>query len=172
MTYSGHFYDPDTQENYLHSSAPTAKTKLEDYYEMAVKAYNSGDREKAIKQLSRGLHFLQDAGEPHHAANKTSTDSDSNHSDFESEAAKLLYDEDLVWDDSVFDFSTTFWNNVNSQSAASTLHGLAVTAKTLIDGAESPTKSIRELTAKIMLINSMQTTGGIIYKFAHEVKII
>ena len=172
LTYSGHFYDPDTQENYLHSSTPTAKTKFEDYYETAVKAYNSGDREKAIKQLSHGLHFLQDAGEPHHAANKPSTDSDSNHSDFESEAAKLLYDEDLVWDDSVFDFSTSFWNNVNSQSVTSTLHGLAVTAKTLIDGAESPTKSIRELTAKIMLINSMQTTGGIIYKFAHEVKII
>lgn len=78
----------------------------------------------------------------------------------------------MVWDEDEFDFSASFWNNVNSAPVGSTLHELAIGAKGLIGGAESTEKVMREFTAALMLINSIQFTGGILYKFANEIEII
>lgn len=65
--YKGHFYDPDTEENFARSKTNTAKTN-------AVKFYNQAKSQGVFnddfyKSVGCMLHYIQDACEPHHAAN-------------------------------------------------------------------------------------------------------
>lgn len=89
--FRAHFYDPDTGNNYLFQSNPTAKTKVQEHYDAAYKIlkkeyftddYLSDEYLKAIEELGRALHFIQDLCEPHHASNKIA--GVTNHSQFES----------------------------------------------------------------------------------------
>ena len=68
--YAGHFYDPDTMENYAGSKTTTARTNGQLYYDNAVMFYKEGKRTEAIKNLAYSIHYIQDVGVPHHAANK------------------------------------------------------------------------------------------------------
>ena len=80
-TFAGHFYDPDTEKNWLGQTNPTAKTRALSYLDKAIKAYNDGMEESAAVYLGRGLHYVADINEPHHASNLTAIN--SNHSEFE-----------------------------------------------------------------------------------------
>ncbi len=173
VLYDSHFYDPDTGTNWRGNSTPTARTKAEDYYNKAVNSYRSGDRDQAIEELGRCLHFVQDSGEPHHASNKTTVDSNSNHSDFEKEASQWLYDGTFVFDlEENFDYTLTFYNGFISRSVGGSVHTLASGAKGLINAAESSVQGARILAAFFLLGSSMQYTSGILYKFARDVGMI
>lgn len=80
-TYSGHFYDPDSEKNWLGQKSPTCKTRAMSYYDKAVTAYRNGNTQEAMKYLGRGTHYVSDVNEPHHASNLTAVN--SNHSVFE-----------------------------------------------------------------------------------------
>lgn len=82
--YAGHFYDPDTKENYRGKTDYTAKTNAERHFNVALLAAQNGAMDEAYEHLGRCLHYVQDANEPHHAANKTVLN--SNHAIFESDA--------------------------------------------------------------------------------------
>ena len=67
--FAGHFYDPNTNENYLHNEDLTAKTNFAYWYNRAV-SYYSYDSDYAFLCLGSALHYLQDANEPHHSSNR------------------------------------------------------------------------------------------------------
>lgn len=69
LVFAGHFYDPTTQDNYLSSKSYTARTNAAARFDEAVSYANNNNMEKAYEYLGRCLHYVQDANEPHHAAN-------------------------------------------------------------------------------------------------------
>lgn len=67
--FDGHFYDPDSNENYHGETTNTAKTNAVAHYQTAVEAARDGNMDAAYEHLGRCLHYVQDANEPHHASN-------------------------------------------------------------------------------------------------------
>lgn len=67
--YAGHFYNPITGTNNRDETYPTAKSNAKEHYDLAVEYMKAGDRNKGLKYLGYTLHYIQDSGEPHHAAN-------------------------------------------------------------------------------------------------------
>lgn len=70
-TWKSHFYDPDTQTNWLGQKGPTAVTRATIYYHLAREAYQFNDQGLAGYLLGLALHFLGDLTQPMHAANFT-----------------------------------------------------------------------------------------------------
>lgn len=68
-TFQGHFFDPDTNKNFLGNIKPTAYTRFIDHSLQAKRLYEQGDKSFS-KELGMALHYLADAGEPHHSSNK------------------------------------------------------------------------------------------------------
>lgn len=175
ILFDSHFYNPDTGTNWRGDASPTARTKAEGYYDVAVKIYtmehNDGSRERALQSLGHCLHFVQDAGEPHHASNKVA--GLSNHSSFETEAAQWLYDGTLIYDlESDFEYDPNFYNSFLNRTVGESVHEIAIGAKSLIDAAESSAEGTRKLAAYFSAGISMQYTAGILYKFARDVGMI
>ncbi len=175
--FDSHFYNPDTGTNWRGDASPTARTKAEGYYDVAVLIYTTdhtaGSRERAIQSLGNCLHFIQDAGEPHHAANKTAVDIFSNHSQFEKESALWLYDGTFIYDlEADFEYDPNFYNSFLNRTVGESVHEIAVSAKSMIDAAESSTEGARKIAAYLTAGNAMQYTAGILYKFARDVGMI
>lgn len=88
--FAGHFYDPDTHENYLGSTSYTAKTNAQTHYNQAYNRLRinvntpvlGDDFLYVIEKIGRSLHYIQDACEPHHSSNKIAVL--STHTQFES----------------------------------------------------------------------------------------
>ncbi len=78
--FASHFWDPDTNKNFLGMTSPTGKTRFIEYYNAAVNTY-SNDKQTAYQYLGRALHYLADIGQPHHASNQIA--GLTNHGDFE-----------------------------------------------------------------------------------------
>lgn len=169
--FDSHFYNPDTGTNWRGDTSPTARTKAEGYYDIAVKNYAANNRALAIQSLGHCLHFIQDAGEPHHASNEIA--GLSNHTTFETEAAGWLYRGEFEYDlEESFEYDVSFYNSFLSRSVGESVHAIAVTAKGMIGAAKSSTEGIRMLAAYFSIGNSMQYTAGILYKFAKDVGMI
>lgn len=91
LIYAGHFYDPSTGKNCFGSSTNTARTNFVDNFEEAIEYFssvngvdlNSEDYLEALNYVGRAIHFLQDAGEPHHSNNETAGLFKTPHSEFE-----------------------------------------------------------------------------------------
>lgn len=82
--FAGHFYDPDTEKNWLGSDSNTAKTNASDNYDSACVEYNlNGMSELCIESIGKMLHYVQDACEPHHASNVTALEPEGLHTEFE-----------------------------------------------------------------------------------------
>ncbi len=81
--FAGHFYDPNTQKNYIGKTDNTARTNATKHYNSAVHYAKNGNMQSAYEYIGRCLHYLQDACEPHHASNIISLGYTS-HSVFES----------------------------------------------------------------------------------------
>ena len=69
--FAGHFYHAIDGDNYVGSSSNTALTNCRDHFDYAVHFAKTGNLEAMCNEIGRALHYLQDAGEPHHAANIT-----------------------------------------------------------------------------------------------------
>lgn len=74
----GHFYNPDSEENYLGTKTPTAKTFAKLHYDNAT---STSSVETALDEIGRCLHFVQDISVPHHTALITAVN--PSHSAFE-----------------------------------------------------------------------------------------
>lgn len=86
--FAGHFYDPDTEQNYLWSTTNTAKTNAVAHYNSAVQYASNNDMENAYKHIGMCLHYVQDACEPHHASNVTGVN--PSHGQFEKYAERNM----------------------------------------------------------------------------------
>ena len=72
MPYLRHFYDPTTGKGFLESDNATienAKHRANRYYQNAVKAYCTGDKQKGWDIFGHAMHLLQDMGSPSHVHN-------------------------------------------------------------------------------------------------------
>lgn len=67
IPYQGHFYDPDTGKSIFNGTNNTAKTNAVKFYNQAKSQGISN--EDFYKSVGCMLHYIQDACEPHHAAN-------------------------------------------------------------------------------------------------------
>lgn len=163
MTFAGHFYDPDTGENWMGQSSPTARTRAESYYNQAVDAYNDGDIESAMSYLGRGVHYVSDLNQPHHASNKVAVL--SKHTQFESyidEHRKEYTISGNTLSDSVY--QTGVDTNVGDL-----MYDAAKEAKAMIDLAEDEDTFAQAGEACVQ--NAITTTAQYIYKFGCEVGI-
>ena len=89
--YAGHFYDPDTGENYLGDNVNTAQRNMCSSYNAAKAEYQrAGMSEDFFEEVGKMLHYLQDACEPHHAGNVTAVEFWKGHSAFETYADENL----------------------------------------------------------------------------------
>lgn len=163
MTFAGHFYDPDTGENWMGQSSPTARTRAESYYKQAVNAYNDGDVESAMSYLGRGVHYASDLNQPHHAANKVAVL--SKHTQFESyidEHRKEYTISGNTLGDSVYQTGV-------DTSVGDLMYDAAKEAKAMIDLAED--KETFAQAGEACVQNAITTTAQYIYKFGCEVGI-
>lgn len=163
--FAGHFYDPDTGENYLGSSTNTAKTNAESHYDAAVSAASKGKINEAYEYLGRCLHYIQDANVPHHAANKISYGPLSPHSAFEKHAFNMV-------DEALSDFNTVSqeaYSLVTDATVSEFTHLSATVAKLKIDKVNSIfDKNAWDDTADSCLENAVEVSVMIMYKFAVE----
>lgn len=175
--FAGHFYDPDTKKNFLNDNMNTAVTNARYHYDSAIEKYKNEDRVGAMTELGYSLHYLQDAGEPHHASNLTALrleDSPEsgrfNHAKFEERASKLLYQMEIDLED--IDYSLDFYKNYEIYYLDYYVHDAAVVAKGFKDMAISEEITQQNLAAALLIYKSMMDTSGILYKFAKNVGMI
>lgn len=159
--YASHFYDPQTDRNYLNSKIDTAKTAFVNHYNDAVKALNNGKREKAIQELGQALHFIQDVCEPHHSNNKISTQ--NNHGKFESWVADNIENIDMN-SNSNNDFDT-----VNQLSPEELLIAAAWSSKGELNNASNETTF--QQAAELSVGNAVLYTTLALYHFTSKYKI-
>lgn len=103
--YKDHFYNPVTELNFM-GEVTSAKTKCVDHFNRALhymklhyQSMTKGDldrakkhREKAMEEIGRSLHFLQDLNTPVHTNNQTLVDTGFNflsHVSFENTCKKV-----------------------------------------------------------------------------------
>lgn len=67
--FEGHFYHAIDGDSWTGSKTNTALVNCRDHMNFAVHAAKTGNRDMMYSELGRALHYLQDAGEPHHASN-------------------------------------------------------------------------------------------------------
>ncbi len=70
-TYKSHFYDPDSGQNWVGDTSPTAVTQGVSFFNDAVAKYKAGDLAGAGYSLGLALHYFTDLTQPMHAANFT-----------------------------------------------------------------------------------------------------
>ena len=70
FAFEGHFYHAIDGDSWTGSTTNTALTNCVRHFNQAVSYYKSGN-ENVYLELGMALHYLQDAAEPHHAANIT-----------------------------------------------------------------------------------------------------
>ena len=174
--FAGHFYNPNTELNFLNDSGNTAKTNANSNYYSAIDEYKKGNRTAAMTFLSHALHYVQDAGEPHHSSNLTAlplaTSPESgrwNHAKFEARATDIFYNADIDVEED-FDLDTTFYNKYTGSNVAINylVHDIAAFSQGFKDAAISEHISMQEFAAVILLNQSIADSSGILYKFATE----
>ncbi len=168
--FAGHFYDPDTGLNFMNSNATTARNNAYGNYNQAVTYFREGNRSEAIKSLAHAIHYIQDVGVPHHAANYTA--GLTNHSDFEALASQILLSDDYVDSLNGLEYSADFYTGITSDMGYFA-HEIASTTKPTISIAADRDNIVgQQLLIRILLVFSMRNTSGVLYRFAKDVGLI
>ncbi|MBE6715742.1 MAG: hypothetical protein E7573_02370 [Ruminococcaceae bacterium] len=164
--FNGHFYDPDTGENYLGFSNNTAKTNAQEHYDNAVSAASTGDVDEAFEELGRCLHYIQDANVPHHAANEIALPLiDTPHGEFENYAFTVA--ESVLSD--FYTVSQYTYSMLSEATVSDLTHLAAVNAKEEIDKVNNLSDRSDWLeVADYCLENAVMLSAIILYKFAVE----
>lgn len=162
-TFAGHFYDPDTNKNWLGQTSPTAKTRAESYYNQAIERYKAGDITAAFLYLGRGTHYVSDANEPHHASNLTALN--SNHTEFEA----YVDDHRTSYKIAGNTFSSSVYQQAVNTSVGSLMQATAKLAKALAGQAQN--SSTYSIAGEKSVQNAIKAVTQYIYKFAEEVGI-
>lgn len=87
--FAGHFYNPETGENTLRQTSPTAKTNAVNEWNAACTFLSnsyllySEKNKSGIEKLGCALHYIQDVCEPHHSSNVTVRLFNNSHGKFE-----------------------------------------------------------------------------------------
>lgn len=124
--FAGHFYDPDTLATWSGDTVFTARTNTKYFFDKAKEVYSPNQLgDNFIEYAGRMLHYIQDASEPHHAANITAFQYNNAHGKFEDFADENLnsyIDNFTTITDSVYTFACLY-------SIGTLLHTTAQIAK-------------------------------------------
>lgn len=165
--FRGHFYDPDTGENWAGETSNTAKTNAKLYYNAAYGCYslNSVD-EDFIMNVGMMLHYVKDVCVPHHAANVTFVN--VAHGAFEDYA-----DDNLdSYIESLTTISDTVYTTGTNKNIEEIVHDAAVVAKQDISYvnnifSQSNWNTVANRTTRAAVVNS----AIVLYKLSLELDI-
>lgn len=160
--FAAHFYNPNTEKNYLNSTSQTAKTKAISHFNSATTAAANGNMETAYEHIGRCLHYIQDANEPHHAANKVSNGANS-HAQFEQYAEDNM--EEFL--KNYTSISSSCYTYAVNNSIGTIVKAGAKSAYALIGDCDSIfDKSKWESCAKTTLKSATKYSAEVLYKFS------
>lgn len=161
--FAGHFYDPDTGKNWAKDATDTARTNAVKNYTEARNEYNkNGTSDEFIKYVGRMLHYVQDACEPHHAANIVSLGPLSAHSKFEDFA-----DEHLNSYIDAYTIPSNNYSNALNKSISNIVHEAAVTAKSYSDLVKSASNQTHwNMVAQRTTRNAVLNTALVLYNLS------
>lgn len=169
MWFQYHFYDPSTERSWNGMTNETARTRFVHYYGSAVSNYNLLSTANAFQELGKGLHYIQDVNEPHHAANLIA--GSSTHTKFEKYVS--FHKDRLIEkiEDSIIDVVVN--KNVINMDSGSFLHESAVRSKLYSDAAnkDKVNSDINivddnwDNVGVVTLYHSIYDTASVIYKF-------
>ena len=162
--WKAHFYNPNTQKNYLGETSPTAKTKYVYWYNEAVENYPD-NYDYAFECLGRALHYMQDANEPHHSSNNTALN--SNHSLFEA-----YVDENRASFGSITSVSNSTYSDNYHWTPATLLHRAALYSNAYADTVVSTNNTaVWDEVAEATVTKAIEYCACVIYSFAKDVGI-
>jgi phospholipase C len=165
-TYAGHFFDPDTGNNYLGGSDITALTRFKDHYYAAQNLIHDGIR-TWDDEFANAVHYFQDATCPFHAANNANFINGFDHSEFEGYAENY---HDLVridrFDSPVDDRLITIFEDADIDVLLRNCAKMAKYIYLLYHIGED--HRMWEPALRESLIYSQKFTAGLLYKFALE----
>lgn len=157
--FASHFWDPDTNKNFLGLSSPTGKTRFIENYNAAVNSYAS-DKQQAYQYLGRALHYLSDIGQPHHASNQIA--GLTNHSAFEKWVDERRTD---------FLISTSDKYSICANNSIATIFTqVAVYSKLYKDTVNNSNNW--SIVAKETMANTQRYIAGVLYRFLIDVDVI
>lgn len=156
-SYVGHFYDPDTEKNYLGTTFNTALTNFIHHAIFAVDPHY----EEWVKSLSYSLHYLEDACVPHHASNLIV--GYSKHYDFEHYAQSIQEQATVYFNVYPYTFTDDFQNDLRE-----ILRGCAIKAKRFANPIEETDKEMWLPYAKTTMEQAQYYTALAIARIVKE----
>uniref|UniRef100_UPI003FED5464 hypothetical protein n=1 Tax=Candidatus Fimivicinus sp. TaxID=3056640 RepID=UPI003FED5464 len=168
--FAGHFYHAIDGDNYLGSKSNTALTNCRSHYNAAVSAAKRNDKAKAMEEIGRALHYLQDAGQPHHAANITVAN--LSHKLFEDQIdANIDTYINLITSVNNHNFHYSTARYTYSSAAANSVDYLVKSTSIIAYGYRTEVnnalnKSKWDFVARITVPNSIAFSALLMYKFA------
>lgn len=157
----GHFYDPDTKKNYNGKTDNTARTNAERHFDVALFAAENGAMDEAYEHLGRCLHYVQDANEPHHAANKLAVI--STHRQFE----EFAFDNQTTYLGDYKSIPAGNYRTAYSSNIGTITHMGAVEAKPMYEHVKSfVDRSEWSTYAELSMKNAARYSAMALYKFS------
>lgn len=161
--FAGHFYNPDTQKNYVGSTTNTARTNAERHFKAALLSASNGAMDEVYEHLGRCLHYVQDVNVPHHAANVTGVN--PSHSAFE----KYAFENQEAYLENFETIPASNYRNAYSWNIGTITHKAAAEAKPMISHVNNILdKSEWSEYARITMQNAARYSAMAIYRFAME----
>lgn len=159
--FAGHFYDPDTDKNYL-KIGDTAKDNLVQFYNKSINEYQKNVySDKFFEYVGRAVHYIQDACVPHHAANITSLQYNGAHSVFENYVNGYM--ENLLENPHSFPYQK--YLDMHEKSVEQLIYEPAKVAKSLINTViDVNDKSQWNSTMRTTVFNAIDYTAFVLYK--------
>lgn len=165
--FAGHFYDPDTQENWAGSKSNTAKTNCQRHFTNAFTKLqqnthpdlNGEDFQYILTELGEALHYVQDASQPHHSNNKIAVV--SSHTQFETFANENI----SKYIDDLSHCTAYYYNVAGYNDADGVAHEAAVISKPYYQYVSSLTdRSTWDYGALHTTQNAVGFSAGLIYR--------
>lgn len=167
--FKGHFYDPDTGKNWAGGTKNTAKKNAQKFFDNAIEEYGeNGQSEDFIKHIGRMLHYVQDACQPHHAANIKVGENDNVHGEFETFADTNL----TSYINQLTTISNYTYENTLNYSVEEIVHDAAHTAKDFsiyVDDINDQSEWAR--VAGSTTRNAVRETAKILYKLSNSLSL-
>lgn len=180
QAFAGHFFDPDTENNYLGNNDYTASTNAVEHFYDAMDAVEANNENLAFEEIGRCLHYVQDINVPHHAANIHVAYPlyGLSHSAFENFAYDKCEDEadpDYTGEPYLSEFTSIASSNyttAQNKTVKKLVKEAATTAKSRITYVQNvASQSNWPTEARSALQNAARYSAMVLYRFAYRTSI-
>lgn len=177
QAFAGHFFDPDSLNNYNGNSDYTASTNAYDHFHAAMDAIEDNNEDLAFDELGRCLHYVQDINVPHHAANIHALYPlyGLSHSAFENFAYDKLEEESVEgytgepYLSTYTSIASSYYTTAQNTSVKNLVKAAATTAKSRITYVRNvASQSAWPSEARSALKNAARYSAMILYRFVYK----